>query len=362
LPAILSWRYFFPASGRSERQPAAPDGRERKVIMSNLLSKLLQEKDVLVADGAMGTNLFDLGLANGASGELWNVEHPERVKSVYQGFVDAGSDIILTNTFGANRFRFNLHKLGGRVAELNIAAARLAREVADAAGRPVVVAGSMGPTGEVLEPLGTRTKAEAEEAFFEQAAALKEGGVDVAWIETMFADEELDAAVAAVTRAGLPYVATMTFDTGGRTMMGVKPEDAMRRAHSLAVQPLAFGANCGVGPAQLMDSVLGLAKGSVAGDVIVAKSNCGLPELGADMRVHYNGTPEIMASYAKLARDAGARIIGGCCGTTAAHVRAMVAALAAAPKGPPPDYPQIEALLGPVKITTQGAPLKRTRA
>lgn len=330
--------------------------------MTSHLSALLQEKDVLIADGAMGTNLFDLGLANGASGELWNVEHPERVRSVYQGFVDAGSDIILTNTFGANRFRFNLHKLAGRVAELNVAGARLAREVADAAGRPVVVAGSMGPTGEVLEPLGTRTKAEAEEAFHEQALALREGGADVAWIETMFADEELDAAVAAATRAGLPYVATMTFDTGGRTMMGVKPEDAIARIHGFAPRPIAFGANCGVGPAQLMDSVLGLMKGAEPGDVIVAKSNCGLPELGPDMRVQYNGTPEIMASYACLARDAGARIIGGCCGTTAAHVRAMVAALAATPKGAPPDYARIEALLGPVKITTQGNRPKRSRA
>lgn len=330
--------------------------------MTDRLTQLLSEKDVLIADGAMGTNLFDLGLANGASGELWNVEHPERVRSVYQGFVDAGSDIILTNTFGANRFRFNLHKLGGRVAELNVAGARLAREVADAAGRPVVVAGSMGPTGEVLEPLGTRTKAEAQDAFYEQALALKEGGVDVAWIETMFADEELDAAVAAVARAGLPYVATMTFDTGGRTMMGVKPEDAIARTHGISPRPVAFGANCGVGPAQLMDSVLGLVKGAEPGDVIVAKSNCGLPELGADMRVQYNGTPEIMASYACLARDAGARIIGGCCGTTAAHVRAMVAALAATPRGAPPDYAQIESRLGPVKITTQGSRPKRSRA
>lgn len=330
--------------------------------MTDRLTQLLSERDVLIADGAMGTNLFDLGLANGASGELWNVEHPERVRSVYQGFVDAGSDIILTNTFGANRFRFNLHKLDGRVAELNVAGARLAREVADAAGRPVVVAGSMGPTGEVLEPLGTRTKAEAEDAFYEQALALKEGGADVAWIETMFADEELDAAVAAVARAGLPYVATMTFDTGGRTMMGVKPEDAIARTHGLSPRPVAFGANCGVGPAQLMDSVLGLVKGAGPGDVIVAKSNCGLPELGADMRVQYNGTPEIMASYACLARDAGARIIGGCCGTTAAHVRAMVAALAATPKAAPPDYAQIESRLGPVKITTQGSRPKRSRA
>ncbi|MEW5707428.1 MAG: betaine--homocysteine S-methyltransferase [Pseudomonadota bacterium] len=329
--------------------------------MGNTLIALLKSKDVVIADGAMGTNLFELGLANGASGELWNVEHPDRVKSVHRSFVDAGSDILLTNTFGANRFRFALHKLSGRVRELNVAGARLAREVADRAGRPIVVAGSMGPTGEVLEPLGTRTKAEAEEAFFEQAVALKQGGVDVVWIETMFADEELDAAVRAVARAGLDYVATMTFDSGGRTMMGIRPEDAMVRSHAFSKPPLAFGANCGVGPAQLLDSVLGLVKGAADGDVIVAKSNCGLPALGNDMRVHYNGTPEIMADYACLARDAGARIIGGCCGTTALHIRAMVEALSSRPKGPPPSYEQIEARLGPVKVTTVKAQPRRSR-
>lgn len=321
--------------------------------MDNLLARLLAQKEILVADGAMGTNLFDLGLANGACGELWNVEQPDKVRSVYQGFVDAGSDIILTNSFGANRFRFALHKLSGRVRELNMAAAELARDMADKAGRPVVVAGSMGPIGEVLEPLGTRTRGEAEEAFHEQAQALKEGGVEVAWIETMFAGDELEAAVAAVTAAGLPYVATMTFDTGGRTMMGVRPADAIRRTHGFSTRPMAFGANCGVGPAQLMDSVMGLVQGTEVGDVVVAKSNCGLPELGNDMKVRYNGTPEIMADYACLARDAGARIIGGCCGTTARHVAAMVQALAVRPKGPPPTYETIEQRLGPLKITAR---------
>jgi 5-methyltetrahydrofolate--homocysteine methyltransferase len=323
--------------------------------MDNVLVRLLKQKDVVIADGAMGTNLFQLGLANGASGEAWNIAHPDRVKGVHQGFVDAGSDILLTNTFGANRFRFALHKLEHRVHELNVAGARLVREIADAAGRPIVVAGDMGPIGDVLEPLGTRTAAEAEEAFFEQAQALKEGGVDIAWIETMFADNELDAAVRAVQRAGLPYVATMTFDTGGRTMMGVRPEDAMRRAREFQWQPIAFGANCGVGPSQLMDSVIGLVRGAGSDGIVVAKSNCGIPVLDNDMRVSYNGTPEIMADYACMARDAGARIIGGCCGTTAAHIKSMVEALATRPRSVPPSYEEIEKKLGPVKITTKGA-------
>ena len=328
--------------------------------MSDSLTRLLQERDVLLIDGAMGTNLFALGLANGAPGELWNVEQAESVRSVYQDFVNAGSDIILTNTFGANRFRFQLHKLQGRVRKLNLASASLAREVADRAGRLVIVAGSMGPTGDVLEPLGPRTSAEAEEAFHEQAEALRDGGADVAWIETMFAHSELEAAVRGVKRAGLPFVATMTFDTGGHTMMGIRPSEAMRMSRQLPARPLAFGANCGVGPAQLLDSVMGLAEGAEPGDIIVAKSNCGLPVMGDDMRVRYDGTPEIMAAYARLARDAGARIIGGCCGTTPAHVRSMAEALVASSKRPPPRYDEIEAALGPIRKVTTGD-MKRKR-
>ncbi|MGI9302045.1 MAG: betaine--homocysteine S-methyltransferase [Gammaproteobacteria bacterium] len=321
--------------------------------MANVLNQLLEQKEVVVADGAMGTNLFELGLANGACGELWNVAQPEDVRSVHQSFVDAGSDIILTNSFGANRFRFALHKFESRVRELNMAGAAIAREVAEKAARPIVVAGSMGPTGDMLEPLGTRTPPEVEAAFHEQAQALREGGVDIAWIETMFADNELDAAIAGVQRAGLPYVATMTFDTGGRTMMGVWPADAVRRVQSLAHKPLAFGANCGVGPAQLLDSVLGLKKSADENAVIVAKGNCGIPQMGNDMKIRYTGTPEVMSDYVCLARDAGARIIGGCCGTTAYHMRAMVEALRSRPREAPPDYEKIERLLGPLKKTVE---------
>lgn len=328
----------------------------------NPIAHLLREREFLIADGAMGTNLFTLGLQNGAPGELWNVEQPSSVRSIYQGFVDAGSDIILTNTFGANRFRFALHKLQGRVRELNVAAAELARDVADKSGRAVIVAGDMGPTGDVLEPLGPRTFGEAEEAFHEQAEALRDGGADVAWIETMFADDELDAAVRGAMRAGLPFVATMTFDTGGRTMMGVRPADAMRRSKTLPGKPLAFGANCGIGPAQLLDSVLGLVQGAEAEDIIVAKSNCGLPVMGDDMKVRYNGTPEIMSAYARLARDAGARIIGGCCGTTHEHVRAMVESLARSPKKAPPTYEEIERALGPIRKNTTRAEAPRRAA
>ena len=323
--------------------------------MSNPLRRLLEQKDVVIADGAMGTNLFALGLGKGDNGVAWNVERPDAVKSVHQGFVDAGSDILLTNTFGANRIRLSLHHLEHRAREFNFAGARLAREVADGAGRLVVVAGDIGPIGDVLEPLGTRSVKEAEDAFYEQAQALKDGGVDLAWIETMFADDELDAAVRAVHRAGLDYVATMTFDSAGRTMMGVRPEDAMRRSRGFEWKPVAFGANCGVGPSQLMDSVIGLVQGAAKQAIVVAKSNCGIPVLDDQMRVRYDGTPEVLADYACMARDAGARIIGGCCGTTPAHIRAVVAALASRPKGPPPSYDEIERRLGPLKMTTDAA-------
>ena len=321
--------------------------------MTDVLSRLLSLKDVVLADGAMGTNLFQLGLNNRSPGELWNVEHPDLVASVHQGFVDAGSDILLTNSFGANRYRLGLHKLAEHARELNLAAARIARVVADKAERPIVVAGDMGPIGDILAPFGTRTVAEAEEAFFEQAQALKEGGVDIAWIETMIADNELDAAIRGVQRAGLRYVATMTFDTGGRTMMGESPEAAMRRIRTSACKPIAFGANCGVGPAQLMDSVIGLVRGAENDAIVVAKSNCGIPVLDSEMRVSYNGNPEVMGIYACMARDAGARIIGGCCGTTAQHIKSMSDAIASRPKGPAPTYDEIQKMLGPVKITTK---------
>ncbi|MFQ5994924.1 MAG: betaine--homocysteine S-methyltransferase [Acidiferrobacterales bacterium] len=330
--------------------------------MSNLLEELLSQKEVVVADGAMGTNLFELGLANGAAGELWCVDYPDRVRSVHQGFVEAGADIILTNSFSANRYRFKLHRIEDRVREINTAAARVAREIADAAGRPVVVAGSMGPTGDILEPLGERTAQEAEDAFAEQAQALKEGGVDVAWIETMFAHDELAAAVKAAQRVGLPYVATMTFDTGGRTMMGVKPHDAIELTKDFTSRPVAFGANCGVGPAQLLDSVVGLGKGASNGTVVVAKSNCGIPQIGEGGKIEYSGTPQIMADYACLARDAGARIIGGCCGTTPAHLKVMVEALKTRPKESPPSYEVIERLLGPIKITVDIKPAVAVQA
>ena len=314
--------------------------------MADPLLALLARKPVLLADGAMGTSLFAAGLATGEAPELWNLEHPLRVRAVHRGCIEAGSDLILSNSFGANRCRLALHGAEARVAELNRAAALLARAEADAAGRTVLVAGSIGPTGELFEPIGALGRAAGEAAFAEQAEALAAGGCDLLWIETLSAAEELQAAVAGAARTGLPIVATMTFDTHGRTMMGLTTEAAMDLRAGLAVRPAAFGANCGIGPAQLVASVLGLARAAAPDDLIVAKGNCGIPQY-RDGLIHYDGTPEVMAEYACLARDAGARIVGGCCGTTPLHLGAMAEALASRPPGPAPDLATIEERLGP---------------
>jgi len=313
--------------------------------MSDALSDLLATRDWLLCDGAMGTSLFQRGLETGEAPDLWCISQPEKVADVHQGFVDAGADIILTNSFGANAMRLKLHGDQDRVAEINQAAAVLARRVADSAGRPVVVAGSMGPTGELMAPMGILTMESATAVFAEQAAALKTGGADVIWIETMSSKEEYAAAVAGAEQAGLPVVATMTFDTNGRTMMGVTPEDAAEFAGTLPIH--AFGCNCGVGPATLVDTVLSLKRGAAKGGIIVAKGNCGIPEY-KDGEIAYSGSPEIMADYARLSRDAGARIIGGCCGTTAVHLRAMRDALDGYVPGDTPVRDAIEAALGPV--------------
>jgi methionine synthase I (cobalamin-dependent) len=202
-----------------------------------MLATLLASGKTLLADGATGTNLFAMGLTSGDAPELWNIEHPERVRALHQGFVDAGSDIILTNSFGGNARRLMLHGMQDRVREINRLAAQHARAVADKAGRPVVVAGSVGPTGDLFEPLGVLTEAMAIEVFAEQIAGLKEGGADVAWIETMSSLEEIKAAALAAIQVGMPYTFTASFDTAGRTMMGITPAALVEFAQGLSPPP-----------------------------------------------------------------------------------------------------------------------------
>jgi len=323
--------------------------------MSNLLEKLLGEKRVLLADGATGTTFFGMGLQSGDAPELWNADYPQRVASHYQAFVDAGSDLILTNSFGGTRYRLKLHQAEQRVYELNRAAAAILREVVDAAGREIVVAGSIGPTGEILAPLGSLQHEDAAAAFAEQALALEAGGADVIWIETMSSREEVDLAVQGARQTSLPIVFTMSFDTNGRTMMGVGAADVMELYGHLGVQ--ACGTNCGIGAAEVVATILNMqaardAAAEAEAPILVAKANCGIPEfIGGE--IHYNGTPEIMARYAVLARDAGARIVGGCCGTTPGHVAAMRAALDSTPPGPAPGLDDVIRELGEVSAGAQ---------
>ncbi|KAB2873359.1 MAG: betaine--homocysteine S-methyltransferase [Bauldia sp.] len=315
--------------------------------MTNPIAALLAEKGVLLADGATGTNLFAMGLEAGEAPELWNEAHPERVAALHRGFIDAGADIILTNSFGGTRHRLKLHHAQDRVHALNRKAAEIARSVADQAGRKVIVAGSVGPTGELLQPLGALTYEEAVDAFAEQIEGLKAGGAEVAWIETMSAPDEIRAAAEAAIRVGLPYTYTGSFDTAGRTMMGLAPKDIHGVADGLGDAPAAVGANCGVGASDTLTALLDMS-GAKPEATIVVKGNCGIPEFRGT-EIHYSGTPELMADYARLAVDAGARIVGGCCGTSFAHLKAMRDALDAHRKAQRPTVEEIVARIGPLR-------------
>ncbi len=319
--------------------------------MATDLAALLGERGVLVADGGMGTSLFEMGLTSGDSPELWNVDHPDRVASVHQGFVDAGADVLLSNTFGGTASRLELHDLQHRLAELNAAGVRVARQVADRAGRPVVVAGSMGPTGALFEPLGPLTLDEGTALFAAQAAALADGGADVLWIETLSATDELAAAVAGARTAGLPMVTTMSFDTNGSTMMGVTPAGLAEWWRQADGAPVAIGSNCGVGPA---DNVLAGAGIHAAdpGVAVVIKGNCGVPEF-IDGKLWYPAATDDMTAYAELALEAGARIIGACCGSLPAHIAQIRAVVDGyRPVGRLPDQATVEARLGTVSRPT----------
>ena len=320
--------------------------------MSNPLLGLLEARGSLLADGATGTNLFAMGLEAGDAPELWNTDAPEKIMQLYKGAVDAGSDIFLTNSFGANASRLKLHDAGHRAFELSRVAAEIGRAVAATAGRTVIVAGSVGPTGEIMEPVGTLSHANAVEMFHETAAGLKAGGADVGWLETISAPEEYAAAAEGFALAGLDWVGTMSFDTAGRTMMGVTSTDLAAQAAALPNPPLAFGANCGTGASDLLRTVRGFAATGTE-TPIVAKGNAGIPKFH-DGHIHYDGTPDLMADYAVLARNCGARSIGGCCGTAPEHLRKMRAALDTQPLGAAPTLDDIVAALGPFSSASDG--------
>lgn len=317
--------------------------------MRTSLSELLATGKVLLADGATGTNYFAAGLASGEPPEFWTEERPDEVMGLHQRFVDAGADIILTNTFGCNPHRLKLHKAQDRTYELARAAAELARKVADAAPRPVVVAGSVGPTGELFEPLGALTHDDAVAGFSDEIRGLKDGGADVVWIETMSSAEEVHAAATAAIAQGMPYVATCSFDTAGRTMMGLLPNQLAGVLDAEPVAPLAQGANCGVGAPDILVTVLEM---QGCGRPIVSKGNCGVPQF-VGTEIVYSGTPELMGRYASLAVDAGARIVGGCCGTSPEHLAAMREAI---DQHTPGDRPSVDDIVSAVGPLTNAAP------
>jgi len=281
----------------------------------------LKQPGVLIADGATGTMLQNAGLPRGAASERWNLENPAAIRDLYRAYIEAGSDIILTNTFGGTRLRLEGDGLSDQTTEINRSAARLAREVA---GEKIIVFGDIGPTGRLLKPLGPLVPADAVDAFAEQAAALAEGDADAILIETMSDLNEAKLAIEGVRKAvGLPIIVTFSFDTRGHTMMGLKPALAAREIWAMGVS--AVGANCGRTLSETLTAIQAMRQ-AVPEAVLMAKPNAGLPHAeGGDLV--YDVTPEIMAEYGKKFAAEGVKIFGGCCGSTPEHIRAVAKAL-----------------------------------
>jgi 5-methyltetrahydrofolate--homocysteine methyltransferase len=292
---------------------------------TNRLTKLVGDTAPVLVDGGMGTLLQDRGLDDGGAGELWNVDRPDVVRESHQAYARAGARILTTNTFGGSRPRLQMHGLEDRVHEINKAAAAVARQVADEHG--ILVAGDLGPTGELLAPLGTMDGAEAEEIFAEQLRGLRDGGIDVVLIETMSDLAEVEAAVRAAGAVvpDLPIIATLSFDTNLRSMMGVRPAQAVTSLAALGVD--AVGANCGRGPEEMEAIAAEMVDARPEGVLIVAQSNAGLPQVVGD-HFEYDKTPTDLAEHAKVLRSLGVDLIGACCGSTPEHISAMSAAVA----------------------------------
>jgi 5-methyltetrahydrofolate--homocysteine methyltransferase len=292
----------------------------------NRLAKLLAEHETVLFDGGMGTLLQERGLDEGRAGELWNVEEPDRIRAIHQEYAAAGATVLTTNTFGGTRPRLAMHGLGDRVVELNRAAAEIARSVAAEHG--ALVAGDLGPTGELLSPLGTLEPADAQAIFEEQLSGLVAGGIDLVLIETMSDLAEVAAAVAAARTVApdLPIVATLSFDTNLRTMMGVTPAQAVESLVAAEVE--AVGANCGRGPDEMeqIAEQLAAARPDTSDVLLIAQSNAGLPVLMGD-RFGYDVPVSDLADHARRLHEIGIDLIGACCGSTPAHVAAMHDAL-----------------------------------
>jgi methionine synthase I (cobalamin-dependent) len=294
----------------------------------NRLTALLVERGLrapVLLDGGMGTLLQDRGLDDGGSGELWNVERPDEVRASHEDYARAGARILTTNTFGGSRPRLQMHGLEDRVHELNEAAARVARSVAVEHG--ALVAGDLGPTGELLAPLGALEPDEVQEIFAEQLRGLRDGGIDLVLIETMSDLAEVEAAAAAARAVvpELPVVATLSFDTNMRSMMGVRPPQAVEALAAAGLD--AVGANCGRGPEEMETIAAQLVEARPAGLLLVAQSNAGLPQVVGD-HFEYDRSPADMAKHALTLTELGIDLVGACCGSTPAHISAMRDALA----------------------------------
>ncbi len=286
----------------------------------NRLAALLGTDRPVLFDGGMGTLLQDSGLEDGAPGELWNLENPDAVRAAHTAYAQAGARLLTTNTFGGTRPRLDMHGLGARIVEVNRSAAQIARSVADEHG--LLVAGDLGPTGELLAPLGTMTGEQAQALFAEQLTALVEGGIDLVLVETLSDLGEADAALAAAREVApdLPVVVTMSFDTNVRTMMGVRPGDAV--VHLAAAGADAVGANCGRGPDEMEIIAADMVRVRPDGLLLVAQSNAGLPHVVGD-HFEYDATPDDLAAHAGRLADLGIDLVGGCCGSTPAHIAAI---------------------------------------
>ena len=283
------------------------------------------EKGILISDGAMGTMLQGKGLTDGGAPELWNVENPTAIEEVLEEYAAAGANLITTNTFGGTRGRLQMHGLEDRLFELNKAGAEIARKVADRHPGCFVM-GDVGPSGELMEPMGTMTVDDAKALFVDQIKALVAGGVDAILIETMSDLQEVEAAVNAAKEVApsLPIIVTFSFDTNLRTMMGVKPAVAVSTLAAEGVR--IIGANCGRGVDEMRVIAKELTEARPDGIFIITQSNAGLPKLvGGDFI--YDGTPEEMAKYAQDMKALGVNVIGSCCGSTPAHTKAMAATL-----------------------------------
>ena len=283
------------------------------------------ENGILISDGAMGTMLQSKGLTDGGAPELWNVENPSAIEDVLEEYAAAGANLITTNTFGGTRGRLQMHGLEGRLFELNKAGAEIARKVADRHPGCFVM-GDVGPSGELMEPMGTMILDDAKNLFAEQIKALVAGGVDAILIETMSDLQEVEAAVKAAKEIApeLPIIATFSFDTNLRTMMGVKPAAAVKTLEAEGVR--IIGANCGRGVDEMRIIAKELVEARTQGTYIITQSNAGLPKLVGGEFI-YDGTPAEMAKYAQDMRELGVNVIGSCCGSSPAHTKAMAATI-----------------------------------